>query len=864
MQEIGSPAVPRLIERLNNPSEIVRTRVVQILSEAHDFRALDPLLRLLGDPQQSVRQQVFQALKLYAPESIPGLIERILTDADDVVAERAATVLESIGEPVVEPVIDALSTGSSGRTRFLVQILEHLHDPRAIQALIQLLEQPQLEQLVIIAIIRALCQFQDVRVVKPLLDILSMSNTLVYEAAIQALSQLGLVAFDGLVTALDTPNETVVTQRVRRALMMMTPFPGERLVAALEQRHSAAQGEQILAVLRDKGRDAAPVLVQNLLHRDESVREYIQQALEQMPGTTVVPALLEALYQPATRNAASSLLLKYPDVAIPALVSLLGEHERGPIVADLLPRYGLPVLRPLVSGLNDQRATAREMAQRVVITLVRQRQGQEQQEIVREIVRLFHPTLPPYAREALLDLLSETLADVSILALLDGLEDARLIEDVAEAFVRLARKPALHESVLNRLVDALFNEEQRRGAEIALIRNGGSVVTRVGDLIVNSDPAVARSAQFILSEIGVPALSFIWTAQSDRNNVPRREAAMKVFRSMAPEVIKDELVSLLVGDNRDDIAMAVSLLLERIYEEAKLDYQEHVMVPELIDFVEHSTAQETNLRVMALLLLLGEQAIIDHLVQSLINNPQQRKQLIYLFLLLGSRTQHLLLEVFDDPESPAALRAEIASVLSMTIAPEDVTEYVYSIDRYGIANRRPGSPYPEELSVSLRALGGLLASGQWDVRKLQELREDKSDQGALHEVSNVLLGWRYEPQLLKLQQDLDQQRETFKKELLTSAMKMAEQQKTISGLEEELIKVKEEQGFNEDEIKKVMSDKEKLKTNVDQLTKERNRLRLELDQAKRDKEDLAEQYQAIQRQQPSSRSQPGSPSQRIR
>ncbi|GCE28025.1 hypothetical protein KDA_35090 [Dictyobacter alpinus] len=868
LQEIGSPAVPRLIERLNNPSEVVRFRVVQILSEARDFRALEPLLRLLGDPQASVRQQVFQALKIYAPESIPGLIERILTDADDVVAERASTVLEAIGEPVVEPVIDALSTGVSGRTRFLVQILEHLHDARAIPALIHLLEHPQLEQLVIIAIIRALCQFQDVRVVKPLLQILAMNNTMVYEAAIQGLSQLGMVAFEGLVLALDTPNDNAVTQRVRRALMMMTPFPGEALIGRLEQRQSAAQADQIVMVLRDKGRDAAPVLVQHLLHRDESVREYIQQALEQMPGTTVVPALLDALYQPTTRNAVSTLLLKYPDAAIPPLVSLLGEHERGPIIADLLPRYGVTVLRPLVQGLNDQRATAREMAQRVVITLVRQRQDREQQEIVREIVRLFHPTLPPYARESLLDLLSETLSDISIPALLDGLEDARLIEDVAEAFVRLARKPALQESVLNRLVDALFNEEQRRGAEIALIRNGGLVVSRVGDLIVNSDPGVAKSAQFILSEIGVPALSFIWTAQSDRNNVPRREAAMKVFRSMAPEVIKDELVSLLVGDDRDDIAMAVSLLLERIYEESKLDYQEHVMVPELIDFVEQSTAQETNLRVMALLLLLGEQAIIDHLVQSLIDNPQQRKQLIYLFLLLGSKTQHLLLEVFDDPESPAALRAEIASVLSMTIAPEDVKEYVYHIDRYGIANRRPGAPYPEELSVALRALGGLLASGQWDVRKLQELREDKTDEGALHEVSNVLLGWRYEPQMAKLQQDIDVQRETFKKELLASAMKMAEQQKTISGLEEELLKVREEQGFNEDEIKKAISDRDKLKNSVDQLTKERNRLRIEFEQLKSVNEDLAEQYQTLHRQHTASRNQgqgqASSPSQRIR
>ena len=232
------------------------------------------------------------------------------------------------------------------------------------------------------------------------------------------------------------------------------------------------------------------------------------------------------------------------------------------------------MLRPLVAGLNDQRASARELAQQVIISLVRQRQGAQQQEVLLGVVHLFHPILPPYAREALLDLLTATLVDVSMPALLDSLDDARLIEDVAEAFVRLTRKSELQDAVLDHLIDALFMEEQRQGAEIALIRNGGLAVSRVGELIVNPNASVARSAQFILGEIGIPALSFIWTAQSDRSNLARREAAMAVFRHMPPEVIKDELVTLLVGEDRDDIAMAVSLLLARVHEEAKLDYQE--------------------------------------------------------------------------------------------------------------------------------------------------------------------------------------------------------------------------------------------------------------------------------------------------
>ena len=156
-----------------------------------------------------------------------------------------------------------------------------------------------------------------------------------------ALSQLGMVAFDELVAALDQPSEPVVIQRIRRALILMAPFPGEQLIDVLEQHRSVGQAEQVVAVLRDKGQEAAQVLVANFLHHDESVRAYIQQTLEQMPGTVVVPALLDALYQPELRPAISTLLLRYPDAAIPPLVGLLGEYERSVIAADLLPAFWL-------------------------------------------------------------------------------------------------------------------------------------------------------------------------------------------------------------------------------------------------------------------------------------------------------------------------------------------------------------------------------------------------------------------------------------------------------------------------------------------------------------------------------------------
>ena len=847
LQEIGSPVVPPLLELLKSPTDTIRVRAIEMLEIIRDMRALPALLHLLGDKSHAVQAQVVQALRAYAPESIAGLIDCVLRDPSDTVADRAAQILVSIGQDVVGAVIEVLPRLVPGRTRFLVQILELIHDPRSLTALISLLETPQLEPLLVISVVRALGQFSDKRVVAPLLEMLSTTNPQFYEEAVTALSQLGDVALEGLIAVLDVDHDSAIVQRARRAVLGMSPFPGEQLMRALE-RCTEAQSEQILTIFHMQGREGAAVLVSYLHHPDERLRSAIQQTLEQMPGAVVVPGLLAVLTQPAFRKTASAFLLKYPDVAVVPLINALGEPERGAIAAVILPQFGVIILKPLLVGLDDPRTMARELAQRVLVALVRQNQEQDERHTLQEIVRLFGDPLPARARETLLGVLTNELANVSLPVLLEGLSDIHLIEAVAEALVRLVNKPALQEHVLDALIDALFVEELRSGSEIALVRIGAPAVGRVGELIIDSNFAVAKSAKHILSDIGVPALAFIWTAYSDRNNLPRCEAARAIFHSMHPEAIKDELVSLLVSENRDDIAMAIALLLERIYEETQMDYQDQVMVPELIHYIEEHSVQKTNLRIIAFLLLLGEQAITDHLIQALDNNPQHRQQLTYMLLLLGTNTRTLLLEVFADPNTNSVLRDELAGVLSMVAAPTALTDYVYKLSEYGLASMRPGAMFSEQLSLSLRALGGLLVSGQWHPLKLMELRDALDEREPGYELFNVLLGWRYTPQIEKLHEDMDVQREMFKKELLALTMKLAEGQQRASNLETDLEKVRQEHGVRGDELQKVQRERDTMRTNIEQLTNEKNKQSVTLEETTRRYNALVMQYQALKRQ----------------
>ncbi|WP_165423791.1 HEAT repeat domain-containing protein [Ktedonosporobacter rubrisoli] len=847
LQNIGTAVTPVLLEQLNQPSEVVRTRVVEILKHLRDTRALPRLLRLLSDTSPAVQHQSAQALRIYAPESIAGLLDLVLSAPNEMVAENAAKILSDIGEAVVVPIINVLFRVVPGRTRLLVQTLAYVHDPRAVPPLITLLQTPHIEPLLAVTIMRALSQFPEQRVVPPLLAVLSESNPQLYEEAIEALSQLGEIALNDLIEALDVEQETLVVQRVRRAILSMTPFPGEQLIRALATCNDQ-QMQQVMAIFKQQGMEAAQVLVRQLNHNDERIRNLVYQTLNELPGPIVVPALLEVLNLPSLRRVITTILLKYPESAISPLVELLGDQERGDVAAAILPLFGTRILRSLVSGLDDQRGMAREYAQRIMVTLVRQ--SNEPQNIARAIVHLFSPPLPPRAREVLLNVLTEELTDVCMPALLEGLEDAHLIGDVAEAFGRLVRKETLRQAALDNLLRALYSDERRRGAELALIKIGASAVPRVGELITDKNQLVAKAAKHVLREIGVPALSFILKAHSDRSYPARRMAAMEVFHSMDIEAIKDELISRLASESPDDISMAVSLLLERIHFEADQRSADSVMIPELVEYVQAHGVEETNLRIIALLLLVGEHITVDYIVQSLAANPQHRKQLTNMLLLLGEETQDVLLDVFNDGQTTVELRAEVAAVLSMVSAPKVVADAAQNVSSYGLAKTRTSVLFPEQLAISLRALGGLLASGHWNPRKLQELRDAcEADSPAL-DLFNVLLGWRYEPQLAKLQSDLDAQKEAHKQEIVTLTARIVADQKRAQTLEEDLEKLQKEHGQRGDELKKAEQEKTTLRTNLEQLTKEKNTLKASLDQALKEKGALEARLKGAQSSQP--------------
>ncbi len=888
LQEIGPAATPYLLDQLKPQTpEMMRMRIAGVLRHVRDLRALPYLLRSLDDPALIVQQQVARALHSFAPESIPGLIDRVLHSESELVALRAEQILGGIGEEAVTPVIQALSPLVPGRTHLLVHVLERIRDPQAIPPLVALLrdstppsqglpgsalQPPQAEQTLQVAVVHALGQFPDERVVAPLLEMLVSTDALIYEGAINALSYLEDVALDGLIAALDVEpaedsasavgrreieRKRILATRVQRALLGMANFPGERLLSVLGEG-SGAQAQQVTGVFLAKGAEAAQVVVAHLFHPNERIQNYVRDIAEAMSGQVIVPALLEVLDHPESswRAVIAELLLQHPREAIPPLVGLLDDHDRGSSAEVILLAFGPEVLPYLVPGLDALNNMAQERSKRIVVKLVQQTPA-----LVYEIVQLFNLSPPHRAHEALLNLLTNELVDSSMPALLEGLEDAHLVGDVSQALLRLVHKgDARSEMILSDLLEALRLEERRHGAGITLIEIGTKAVPGVGNLITDPDLAVAQAAQNILTEMGVPAFSFIWAAHSDTTNRARRDAARSIFRRMPTVVIMDELVQLLQDNEPDNITMAVTLLLERIHDEALQAHHDHEMIPALLEYVQTHGDERASLRIMALLVLLDGHAIIDHVTQVLYDYPNHDARILYALLLLGEEAEEALLEMLHDSDAPAMLRAEAAGLLGIFAPNIDIREYARMLGEYGLwAGQSVGKGavlHPDRLAVSLRALGGLLAGGHWNITELQHLQLNSKHRSAERELYEVLLGWRYSPQITLLENELYTEQEEHKKSILKLSQQILDMQTQVTDLEQQLEHLNVEHGMQgedleqanetikelEQALSRMAQERQAMQDNLQRGVQERQALKNRLEQTAKEKDAIQDQH----------------------
>jgi len=153
--------VEPLIKALKGWDVVVRRRAAEALGEIGDKRAVEPLIEALKDSDKDVQKGAAKALgeigderavepliealrHIYYPDHI-GWEDRYMGEFDDWIGDMhlqgvVERALVKIGEPAVEPLIQALKDGYSHVREGAAKALGEIGDIRAVEPLIQALK----------------------------------------------------------------------------------------------------------------------------------------------------------------------------------------------------------------------------------------------------------------------------------------------------------------------------------------------------------------------------------------------------------------------------------------------------------------------------------------------------------------------------------------------------------------------------------------------------------------------------------------------------------------------------------------------------------------------------------------------------
>jgi hypothetical protein len=455
--------------------------------------------------------------------------------------------------------------------------------------------------------------------------------------------------------------------------------------------------------------------------------------------------------------------------------------------------FDYPTVLPwLISGLANEktRQHTRQLIERMARTYDR--------DLLPEIVHLFNPAIAkpeplpgplPEVRRVLQELLTTELAEYSLPALVMGLAEPALREACIDALVALAHIQQGQEVVLQAVLQALRNPSQRLGAHHTLVKCGQIAAQPVCELVMEHDRDLVREARTILAEMGEAALPYIYQLA---HGPQHRAHAKDIFQRIPVETISKGLLACFASNDRQKEEMAFYLFAMGMDDENSSRSGSLSLTSTLLaQTLEHSDG-DMCLRTLGALLFFHNgrrPEIAQHIVSTITQASEQYFCTEYMrtLSLLGKDAIDPLEFAMNTSDLPEKVRLEMISTLGSLTEGEHITEYVkiLAAGTNGIVNRW-------HRALGLRALGGLLADGIYDEKKLEEIRADLSasskpqDLAAL-EFFDVLLGKRSLPDLANLREVVNRQQDDIDRlnkltrqqnEELTQARQRAEQAET--------------------------------------------------------------------------------------
>jgi len=280
---VANKDIGGLIKALDYSVFQVRNSAVQALVEIGK-PAVQLLILALSDPRSNVREAAAETLgRIKDPRAIEALIQ-CLQDEDLAIRMVTGNALAEMGKPAVQPLILALSYPKSNVREAAAKPLGRIKDAESIESLVQLLKDDEFG--VRFAAEHSLREFRELAI-PPLLRALNSENSTLRKGAASVLGHM---------------RDSKAT--IPLCHMLRSRDKGERISAleALEKIADRAAAEYIVPLLKDKNNDIRRLSVNALgkigdigtlmplvsvLKKDKDTRQHVWKAIADILGTDI-------------------------------------------------------------------------------------------------------------------------------------------------------------------------------------------------------------------------------------------------------------------------------------------------------------------------------------------------------------------------------------------------------------------------------------------------------------------------------------------------------------------------------------------------------------------------------------------------
>jgi len=318
----------KIIKKIRSEDEDERRYAAHFLGETKKRRGVKPLIKLLSDSSEAVREAAAEALsKIDGKEVIQELISLLYIEEVDL-RNIAIEILEEIGENAIEPLSLLLKDKSQDIRKFACDIMGNIGSPKAVPCLISVLDDPHINVACAAAealgnikdkgatpalvralkgkkwltynAVEALGKIKDQRAVEPLMKLTFSKDPLILFALIKTFGEIGDVRMvEYLLSCLDS---TTLHNAAVRALTEIARREEEKVLSCLKNypeklnlfrkflKDSPPQVKKDVAVLVGVAKDKKALsLLFPLLSREETREETMKALLKIDPEFTSLP-----------------------------------------------------------------------------------------------------------------------------------------------------------------------------------------------------------------------------------------------------------------------------------------------------------------------------------------------------------------------------------------------------------------------------------------------------------------------------------------------------------------------------------------------------------------------------------------------